>query len=285
MCCPERGGLNDYSLPESEVKILVDRDPVKTFFEEWARPGHFSRTIAKGSDTITWIWNLHVNAHDFDSHTSDLVEISRKVFSAHFGQLSIFFLWLSGMYFHAIGALVFAALMILAGWFHSHKAAPKLAWFQVGGKVALLPIPLGTVNFLVHHIHAFTIHVTVLILLKGILFAHSSRLISDKSDVWGSVSDQGVVTHITKGNLAQSSITINGWLCDFLWAQAPSGYGYWQKLIESIVWAHNKLKVVPTTQPRALSIIQGRALGVTHYLLGGIATTWAFFLARIIAGG
>jgi len=26
-------------------------------------------------------------------------------------------------------------------------------------------------------------------------------------------------------------------------------------------------------------------IGVTHYLLGGIATTWAFFLARIIAVG
>ena len=34
---------------------------------------------------------------------------------------------------------------------------------SVGGKVALLPIPLGTADFLVHHIHAFTIHVTVLI--------------------------------------------------------------------------------------------------------------------------
>ncbi|KAI9182246.1 hypothetical protein LWI28_023491 [Acer negundo] len=134
----------------------------------------------------------------------------------------------------------------------------------VGGKVALLPIPLGTVDFLVHHIHAFTIHVTVLILLKGVLFARSSRLIPDKanlgfrfpcdgpgrggtcqvsawdhvflglfwmynaisvvifhfswkmqSGVWGSISDQGVVTHITGGNFAQSSITINGWLRDF----------------------------------------------------------------------
>nr|YP_010504336.1 photosystem I P700 apoprotein A1 [Chrysosplenium microspermum]UXE33053.1 photosystem I P700 apoprotein A1 [Chrysosplenium microspermum] len=745
--------------PEPEVKILVDRDPIKTSFEEWARPGHFSRTIAKGPDTTTWIWNLHADAHDFDSHTSDLEEISRKVFSAHFGQLSIIFLWLSGMYFHgarfsnyeawlsdpthigpsaqvvwpivgqeilngdvgggfrgiqitsgffqiwrasgitselqlyctAIGALVFAALMLFAGWFHYHKAAPKLAWFQdvesmlnhhlagllglgslswaghqvhvslpinqflnagvdpkeiplphefilnrdllaqlypsfaegatpfftlnwskyaefltfrggldpvtgglwltdithhhlaiailfliaghmyrtnwgighglkdileahkgpftgqghkglyeilttswhaqlslnlamlgsltivvahhmyamppypylatdygtqlslfthhmwiggflivgaaahaaifmvrdydpttryndlldrvlrhrdaiishlnwaciflgfhsfglyihndtmsalgrpqdmfsdtaiqlqpvfaqwiqnthalapsvtapgattstsltwgggdlvaVGGKVALLPIPLGTADFLVHHIHAFTIHVTVLILLKGVLFARSSRLIPDKanlgfrfpcdgpgrggtcqvsawdhvflglfwmynaisvvifhfswkmqSDVWGSISDQGVVTHITGGNFAQSSITINGWLRDFLWAQASqviqsygsslsayglfflgahfvwafslmflfSGRGYWQELIESIVWAHNKLKVAPATQPRALSIVQGRAVGVTHYLLGGIATTWAFFLARIIAVG
>ncbi|CAN1358064.1 Photosystem I P700 chlorophyll a apoprotein A1 [Linum perenne] len=679
--------------PEPEVKILVDRDPIKTSFEEWARPGHFSRTIAKGPDTTTWIWNLHADAHDFDSHTSDLEEISRKVFSAHFGQLSIIFLWLSGMYFHGarfsnyeawlsdpthirpsaqvvwpiVGQEILNALMLFAGWFHYHKAAPKLAWFQdvesmlnhhlagllglgslswaghqvhvslpinqflnagvdpkeiplphefilnrdllaqlyprldpvtgglwltdiahhhlaiailfliaghmyrtnwgighsikdileshkgpftgqghkglyeilttswhaqlalnlamlgsltivvahhmysmppypylatdygtqlslfthhmwiggflivgaaaahaaifmvrdydpttryndlldrvlrhrdaiishlnwvciflgfhsfglyihndtmsalgrpqdmfsdtaiqlqpvfaqwiqnthalapsvtapgatastslawgggdlvaVGGKVALLPIPLGTADFLVHHIHAFTIHVTVLILLKGVLFARSSRLIPDKanlgfrfpcdgpgrggtcqvsawdhvflglfwmynsisivifhfswkmqSDVWGSISDQGVVTHITGGNFAQSSITINGWLRDFLWAQASqviqsygsslsayglfflgahfvwafslmflfSGRGYWQELIESIVWAHNKLKVAPATQPRALSIIQGRAVGVTHYLLGGIATTWAFFLARIIAVG
>ncbi|KAL5077815.1 hypothetical protein RYX36_016799 [Vicia faba] len=142
----------------------------------------------------------------------------------------------------------------------------------VGGKVALLPIPLGTANFLVH---AFTIHVTVLILLKGVLFARSSQLISDKanlgfrfpcggpgrggtcqvsvldhvflglfwmynaifvvifhfswkmqSDVWGSINDQGVVTHITGGNFAQSSITINGWLCDFLWVQASQAALY-----------------------------------------------------------
>ncbi|KAL5644308.1 hypothetical protein ACJX0J_002254 [Zea mays] len=39
---------------EPEVKIAVDRDPIKTSFEEWARPGHFSRTIAKGPDTTTW---------------------------------------------------------------------------------------------------------------------------------------------------------------------------------------------------------------------------------------
>ena len=33
------------------------------------------------------------------------------------------------------------------------------------------------------------------------------------------------------------------------------------------------MKVAPVTQPRALSIIQGRAVGVSHYLLG----PWAFF--------
>lgn len=38
----------------------------------------------------------------------------------------------------------------------------------------------GTADLLVHHIHAFTIHVTALILVKGVLFARSSRLVSDK---------------------------------------------------------------------------------------------------------
>ncbi|MEG4849856.1 photosystem I core protein PsaA [Microcoleus sp. B5-D4] len=761
------------SPPEREVKarVVVDKNPVPTSFEKWSKPGHFDRTLAKGPKTTTWIWNLHANAHDFDSHTSDLEDVSRKIFSAHFGHLAVIFVWLSGAYFHgakfsnyeawltnptaikpsaqvvwpifgqeilnadvgggfhgiqitsglfqlwrangitnsyqlyctAIGALVMAALMLFAGWFHYHVRAPKLEWFQnvesmmnhhlavllgcgclgfagqqihvalpinacmdaidagapltvggkliktvadiplphewiltpglmadiypsfakgltpfftlnwgaytdfltfkgglnpttgglwltdtahhhlalavlfivaghmyrtnwgighsmkeilenhkgpftgeghkglyeiltnswhaqlsinlalmgslsiivaqhmyamppypyiatdyptqlslfthhmwiggflivgaaahgaifmvrdydpagnvnnlldrvirhrdaiishlnwvciflgfhsfglyvhndtmrafgrpqdlfsdtgiqlrpifaqwvqnihalapgttapnateivshafgggavvVAGKVAMMPIELGTADFMIHHIHAFTIHVTVLILLKGVLFARSSRLVPDKgnlgfrfpcdgpgrggtcqvsgwdhvflglfwmyncisivifhfswkmqSDVWGTVSPDGTISHITGGNFAQSSITINGWLRDFLWAQASqviqsygsalsayglmflaghfvfafslmflfSGRGYWQELIESIVWAHNKLKVAPSIQPRALSIIQGRAVGVAHYLLGGIVTTWAFFLARIISVG
>jgi photosystem I P700 chlorophyll a apoprotein A1 len=67
-------------------------------------------------------------------------------------------------------------------------ASTNLTWgggdlVTVGSKVALLPIPLGTVDFLVHHIHAFTIHVTVLILLKGVLFARSSRLIPDEANL------------------------------------------------------------------------------------------------------
>jgi photosystem I P700 chlorophyll a apoprotein A1 len=118
-----------------------------------------------------------------------------------------------------------------------------------------------------------------------------------QSDVWGTVTNQRV-SHITGGNFGQSSNTINGWLRDFLWAQSSqviqsygsslsaygliflgahfvwafslmflfSGRGYWQELIESIIWAHNKLKVIPMIQPRALSITQGRAVGVAHYL-------------------
>ena len=38
-----------------------------------------------------------------------------------------------------------------------------------------------TADTLIHHIHAFTIHVTALILLKGVLFARGSRLIADKA--------------------------------------------------------------------------------------------------------
>jgi len=236
----------------------------------------------------------------------------------------------------------------------------------VNGKIAMMPIQLGTADFMVHHVHAFTIHVTVLILLKGALFARSSRLIPDKanlgfrfpcdgpgrggtcqvsgwdhvflglfwmyncisvtifhfswkmqSDVWGTITSAGKISHITGGNFANSALTINGWLRDFLWSQASqviqsygsalsaygliflgahfiwafslmflfSGRGYWQELIESIVWAHNKLKLAPAIQPRALSITQGRAVGLAHYLLGGIGTTWSFFLARIISVG
>lgn len=54
---------------------------------------------------------------------------------------------------------------------------------SIGGKIAMMPISLGTADFMVHHIHAFTIHVTVLILLKGVLFARNSRLIPDKANL------------------------------------------------------------------------------------------------------
>ena len=42
---------------------------------------------------------------------------------------------------------------------------------------------LGTADFMVHHIHAFTIHCSVLIFLKGMLYSRSSRLVADKLDL------------------------------------------------------------------------------------------------------
>jgi hypothetical protein len=35
--------------------------------------------------------DLHADAHDFDMQTKSLEDISRKIFSAHFGQLAIIF--------------------------------------------------------------------------------------------------------------------------------------------------------------------------------------------------
>ena len=188
-------------VPEREtkkVKILVEKDPVEAKFDLWAKPGHFSRALSKGPSTTTFVWNLHADAHDFDSQTNDIQDISRKIFSAHFGQLGIILIWLSGMYFHgarfsnyeawlndplhikpsaqvvwpivgqevlngdvgggfqgiqitsgffqlwrasgitsemqlystAIGGLVLAALFFVGGYFHYHKVAPKIEWFQ-----------------------------------------------------------------------------------------------------------------------------------------------------------
>ena len=208
-----------------KVQIIVDQNPVETSFEKWAKPGHFSKNLSRGPNTTTWIWNLHADAHDFDSHTSDLEDISRKVFSAHFGQLGIILIWLSGMYFHgarfsnyeawlsdpihikpsaqvvwpivgqeilngdvgggfqgvqitsglfqlwrasgitselelystAIGGLILAAAMFFAGWFHYHKAAPKLEWFQnvesmMNHHLAGL-LGLGSLGWAGHQIH------------------------------------------------------------------------------------------------------------------------------------
>ncbi|KAJ0764883.1 putative photosystem I [Helianthus annuus] len=58
-----------------------------------------------------------------------------------------------------------------------------------------------------------------------------------QSDVWGSISDQGVVTHITGGSFAKSSIIINGWLRDFLWAKAS-------QVIQSYGWSSRTGKVL-----------------------------------------
>ena len=342
------------------IALIRDYDPAKNIDNVLDR-------VLKARDALishlNWVC-IWLGFHSFGLyiHNDTMRALGRPqdMFSDTAIQLKpIFAQWIQGLHAAAAGTTAPNALAAVSEVFNGSVVA-------VGGKVAAAPIPLGTADFMVHHIHAFTIHVTVLILLKGVLYARSSRLVPDKanlgfrfpcdgpgrggtcqvsawdhvflglfwmynslsivifhfswkmqSDVWGTVNADGSVQHITNGNFAQSAITINGWLRDFLWAQAAqvinsygssssayglmflgahfiwafslmflfSGRGYWQELIESIVWAHNKLRVAPAIQPRALSITQGRAVGVAHYLLGGIATTWSFFLARIIAVG
>ncbi|MEL6779520.1 MAG: photosystem I core protein PsaA, partial [Cyanobacteria bacterium J06597_16] len=96
---------------DNPARIATEGSPVPTSFEKWAKPGHFNRTLTKGPKTTTWIWDLHADAHDFDTHTGDLQEVSRKIFSAHFGHLAVVFVWLSGMYFHGARFSNFSAWM------------------------------------------------------------------------------------------------------------------------------------------------------------------------------
>ena len=137
-------------------------------------------------------------------------------------------------------------------------------------KVVCITQQLGTADFIIHHIHAFTIHVASLILSKALLYARSSRLVSDKlelgfrypcdgpgrggtcqispydhvyltvfwmyncisvvifhylwkmqSDVWGYYSCKASqvceIQHIIS-DFSVNSITINGWLRNFLWS-------------------------------------------------------------------
>jgi photosystem I P700 chlorophyll a apoprotein A1 len=113
---------------------------------------------------------------------------------------------------------------------------------------------------------------------------------------------------------AVSASSINGWLTSLLWTESAkvleaygtpfcgyslvfltghfawalslmflfTGRGYWQELVESVMWAHYKLHLVPVIQPRALSITTGRAVGLTHYLAGSIGASWAFSTCRLV---
>ena len=49
--------INFPNNPAKIVQVFVEKDAVETSFSKWAQPGHFSRTLAKGPKTTTWIWN------------------------------------------------------------------------------------------------------------------------------------------------------------------------------------------------------------------------------------
>ena len=215
---------------------------------------------------------------------------------------------------------------------------------------------IGPGDFLVHHGIAFSIHVTVLICVKGCFDARGSKLMPDKKDfgysfpcdgpgrggtcdisAWDSfylatfwmLNTIGWVTFyfnwkqlsIWSGNLAQfnnDSTYLMGWLRDYLWgysAQLINGYtpfgvnslsvwawifllghfiwaigflfliswrGYWQELIETLVWAHERTPlanlVMWKDKPVALSIVQGRLVGLVHFALGYVVTYGAFVI-------
>jgi photosystem I P700 chlorophyll a apoprotein A2 len=116
----------------------------------------------------------------------------------------------------------------------------------------------------------------------------------------------------------ESSTYLMGWFRDYLWlnsAQLINGYnpygmnnlavwawmflfghlawavsfmflitwrGYWQELIETLQWAHENTPLsfgFPKDKPVALSIVQARLVGLTHFTVGNIATYGAFLIA------
>ena len=125
-----------------------------------------------------------------------------------------------------------------------------------------------------------------------------------------------------QGNAAQfneSSNYLMGWFRDYLWLNSSpliNGYnpfgmnnlsvwawmflfahlmwatgfmfliswrGYWQELIETLVWAHERTPIANLLQwrdkPVALSIVQARLVGLTHFAAGFILTYAAFVIA------
>jgi photosystem I P700 chlorophyll a apoprotein A2 len=116
----------------------------------------------------------------------------------------------------------------------------------------------------------------------------------------------------------ESSTYLMGWFRDYLWAnsaQLINGYnpygtsnlavwawmflfghlawavsfmflitwrGYWQELIETLAWAHEQTPLsfgYWRDKPVALSIVQARLVGLTHFTVGYIATYGAFLIA------
>jgi photosystem I P700 chlorophyll a apoprotein A2 len=127
---------------------------------------------------------------------------------------------------------------------------------------------------------------------------------------------------IWSGNVAQfntSSTYLMGWFRDYLWlnsSQLINGYnaygmnnlavwawmflfghlvwatgfmfliswrGYWQELIETIVWAHERTPLANLIswkdKPVALSIVQARVVGLAHFTVGYVLTYAAFLIA------
>jgi photosystem I P700 chlorophyll a apoprotein A2 len=127
---------------------------------------------------------------------------------------------------------------------------------------------------------------------------------------------------VWQGNVAQfneNSTYLMGWFRDYLWAnsaQLINGYnpygtnnlsvwawmflfghlvwatgfmfliswrGYWQELIETIVWAHERTPLANLVRwkdkPVALSIVQARVVGLAHFTVGYIVTYAAFLIA------
>ncbi|KAL5644608.1 hypothetical protein ACJX0J_004780 [Zea mays] len=130
-------------------------------------------------------------------------------------------------------------------------------------------------DFLVHHAIALGLHTTTLILVKGALDARGSKLMPDKKDFGYSFPCDG------PGRGGTCDYFLWAWMFLFghlVWATGfmffISWRGYWQELIETLAWAHER-----TPLPVALSIVQARLVGLAHFSVGYIFTYAAFLIA------
>ncbi|CAN6446828.1 unnamed protein product [Victoria cruziana] len=178
-------------------------------------------------------------------------------------------------------------------------------------------LTIGPGDFLVHHAIALGWHTTTLILVKGALDAHGSKLMPDKKDFRYSFPCDGpgrggtcdisawdafylavfwMLNTIGWGNISQfneSSTYLMGWLRDYLWlnsSQLINGYNPFDmnslsELIETLAWAHECTPLVNLIRWRdklvALSIVQVRLVGLTHFSVGYIFTYAALLIASI----
>jgi photosystem I P700 chlorophyll a apoprotein A2 len=61
--------------------------------------------------------------------------------------------------------------------------------------------------------------------------------------------------------------------------------GYWQELVETIVWAHYRTPIASvvrwTHSPVALSIVQARLVGLVHFAVGYIFSYAPFLIVSV----
>ena len=99
---------------------------------------------------------------------------------------------------------------------------------------------LGTADTIVHHVHAFTIHVTALILLLAGAVAYGLAVADDlfhqaRCALVGRVTGRCTI-HLDPLGCHNSAGSLFVWAFSLMFLF--SGRGYWQELIESIIWAH-----------------------------------------------
>ncbi|CAI9261161.1 unnamed protein product [Lactuca saligna] len=165
-------------------------------------------------------------------------------------------------------------------------------------------LTIGPGDFLVHHAIALGLHTTTLILVKGALDARGSKLMPDKKD-FGLVframaQDEAVLvifrlgTHFIwqfldvkyhwmgyfllalEAHYIMAGLSVWAWMFLFghlVWATGfmflISWRGYWQELIETLAWAHERTPLANLIRwrdkPVALSIVQARLVGLAHF--------------------